>query len=80
MLILVVATLLAALIAAVSLPLLVLWICAESREGNPPPRRSLFDFGRWRNNGLLRTLRIGSSRPLLLTYRRDSRGRFRKVA
>ena len=80
MLILIVATVLVALLAAAALPLVVLWACAESRENGPSTRRSLFDFALLRTAGLLRFLQNRGARPLLLTYRRDDRGRFRKVA
>jgi hypothetical protein len=80
MMILIVATLMVALMAAAAVPLLVLWACAESREGDPAPRQVLFSFSFLRNSALLRTLHIGVHRPLQLTYRRDARGRFRKVA
>ena len=80
MTVLIVATLLVALLAAAALPLFVLWDRSEGREGDARPRRPLFDVGFPRRGGLLRIFQIGASRPLLLTYRRESRGRFRKVA
>lgn len=80
MVVLIVAALLAALVAAGALPLLVIWACAEGRDGEPPPRRAVFNIGFLRRSGLLRVFGIGGTRPPLLTYRRDERGRFRKVA
>ena len=73
MLILIVAALLVALVAAAALPLIILWACSETREGDTLPRRPLFRVSFLRNV-------VRGNQPLQLTYRRDDRGRFRKIA
>ena len=71
--------LLIALMLVLAVPLLLFWACSETAEESAPaePRRFFISFhdGRiWKTfHGWFR------NRPLQLTYRRDSRGRFRVV-